>query len=70
MVGALPNRHVFNDDGVCIRCGFDGAEWWHLERINLESDCSNLGVDTIAQVCRMGTVETSNTHGASKHESS
>lgn len=25
-------RHDMDDDGVCRRCGFDGADWWHLER--------------------------------------
>lgn len=24
--------HDFDDDSVCRRCGFDAAEWWHLER--------------------------------------
>jgi hypothetical protein len=26
-------RHDFDEDAVCIRCGFDGAEWWHLEKL-------------------------------------
>lgn len=26
-------KHELDDDGVCIHCGFDGAEWWHLERM-------------------------------------
>jgi hypothetical protein len=25
--------HDLDDDSVCRRCGFDGAEWWHLERM-------------------------------------
>lgn len=24
--------HDFDDDAVCKRCGFDGAEWWHIEK--------------------------------------
>jgi hypothetical protein len=28
-----PNtRHEFDDDAVCIHCGFDGAEWSWLKR--------------------------------------
>jgi hypothetical protein len=23
--------HEWDYDCVCIRCGLDGAEWWHLE---------------------------------------
>lgn len=22
--------HEYDDDAVCIHCGFDGAEWWAL----------------------------------------
>lgn len=25
--------HDLDDDACCHRCGFDAAEWWHLERI-------------------------------------
>jgi|GEM_PF-2618028 len=25
-------RHEFDDDAVCIHCGFDGAEWWHWKK--------------------------------------
>ena len=25
--------HDFDGDAICRRCGFDGAEWWHLERM-------------------------------------
>lgn len=24
--------HDLDDDSVCRACGFDAAEWWHLER--------------------------------------
>jgi hypothetical protein len=30
--------HDLNDDSVCRRCGFDGAEWWHLERVKPKQD--------------------------------
>jgi hypothetical protein len=30
--------HDFDDDSVCRRCGFDGAEWWHLERMKPKDD--------------------------------
>lgn len=30
--GRVVPAHTFDDDSVCVRCGFDGAEWWHLER--------------------------------------
>ena len=23
------DRHEFDDDAVCVKCGFDGAEWHH-----------------------------------------
>jgi hypothetical protein len=31
-------RHDFDDDSVCRKCGFDGAEWWHLERMKRKDD--------------------------------
>jgi hypothetical protein len=31
-------RHEYDDDSCCIRCGFDGAEWWHLERMKPKQD--------------------------------
>jgi hypothetical protein len=31
-------RHDFDDDSTCRRCGFDGAEWWHLERMKPKQD--------------------------------
>lgn len=27
----MPERHEFDDDAVCVICGFDGAEWKHLQ---------------------------------------
>ena len=30
--------HDFDDDGVCYVCGFDGTEWWHLERMKPKED--------------------------------
>lgn len=28
----LLGAHEFDDDGCCIHCGFDGAEWHHLKQ--------------------------------------
>jgi hypothetical protein len=28
-VNKLP-PHEWDDDAVCIHCGFDGAEWWSI----------------------------------------
>lgn len=25
-------KHALDEDSCCIRCGFDAAEWWHLEK--------------------------------------
>lgn len=33
-----PIRHDFNEDSICRLCGFDGAEWWHLERQKAKRD--------------------------------
>jgi hypothetical protein len=24
------NQHEYDEDAICIHCGLDGAEWWHL----------------------------------------
>lgn len=26
-------RHDFDADAVCVKCGFDGAEWRHLNNV-------------------------------------
>lgn len=31
-----PLCHEWDDDGCCIRCGFDGAEWWHWKHMTYE----------------------------------
>lgn len=31
-----PNGHEFDDDAVCIHCGFDGAEWHHWKHHTYE----------------------------------
>lgn len=36
--GARSTGHDFDDDSVCRECGFDGAEWWHLERMKAKED--------------------------------
>lgn len=35
-------RHEYDDDGCCIHCGFDGAEWWHWKRNTYEGQGSDL----------------------------
>ena len=37
---AVPGRHQFDDDAVCVHCGFDGAEWWHWKRNTYEGKAS------------------------------
>ncbi len=29
-------HHDFDDDAVCTKCGFDGAEWWHWKHMTYE----------------------------------
>lgn len=29
-------QHDFDDDAVCTKCGFDGAEWWHWKHMTYE----------------------------------
>lgn len=31
-----PKGHEFDDDAVCIHCGFDGAEWHHWKHHTYE----------------------------------
>jgi hypothetical protein len=28
----LTEQHDLDEDACCVICGFDAAEWWHLER--------------------------------------
>lgn len=44
-----PKPHAFDDDGVCSRCGFDGAEFWHYER-SKPKDCREPMPDCIDEV--------------------
>lgn len=37
---AAPATHRFDDDGVCTRCGFDGAEWHHWKTQTYEGRSS------------------------------
>lgn len=30
--------HDFDDDAVCVKCGFDGAEWWHYRQTQHPDD--------------------------------
>lgn len=34
-------RHEWDDDGCCIHCGFDGAEWWHWKHNTYEGRASD-----------------------------
>lgn len=39
MTSAQPDRrpHEWDDDAICVHCGFDGAEdWWLNDRLRLE----------------------------------
>jgi hypothetical protein len=31
-MNSTTNTHEFDEDAVCMHCGFDGAEWSHLKR--------------------------------------
>lgn len=35
-IGYTPDRHrhIWDDDACCIKCGFDGAEWDWIYRVN------------------------------------
>jgi hypothetical protein len=35
------NSHEYDDDGVCIVCGFDGAEWHWWKKQTYEGKASN-----------------------------
>lgn len=37
-----PIPHAFDDDSICTRCGFDGAEWIHWKRNTYEGRSSDL----------------------------
>jgi hypothetical protein len=40
-VTTLPSTaHKFDEDAVCIHCGFDGAEWSHWKRHTYEGRAS------------------------------
>jgi hypothetical protein len=32
------SAHDLDDDATCNRCGFDAAEWWHIERMKPRED--------------------------------
>lgn len=34
--------HDFDDDGVCTKCGFDGAEWHYWKTQTYEGRASDL----------------------------
>lgn len=38
---AAPASHQFDDDCVCTRCGFDGAEWHHWKHFTYEGKASD-----------------------------
>ena len=32
------SQHEVDEDACCIHCGFDAAEWWHLEKHKPKED--------------------------------
>jgi hypothetical protein len=34
-------QHEWDDDAVCVRCGFDGAEWWHWRHNTYEGKAAD-----------------------------
>ncbi len=32
----VAGHHAFDEDAVCSKCGFDGAEWWHWKHMTYE----------------------------------
>lgn len=39
--GVVPGMHDFDDDAICRKCGFDGAEWWHWKHCTYEGNASD-----------------------------
>lgn len=37
----LSRGHYFDEDAVCMDCGFDGAEWHHWKHHTYEGRASN-----------------------------
>jgi hypothetical protein len=35
-------EHRWDEDCVCVNCGFDGAEWWHWRHMTYEGKASTL----------------------------
>lgn len=35
-------EHHWDDDCICLNCGFDGAEWWHWKHMTYEGKASTL----------------------------
>ena len=35
------NTHEFDEDCICTKCGFDGAEWWHWKHHTYEGKASD-----------------------------
>lgn len=36
-----PYSHEYDEDAVCIHCGFDGAEWSHWKNYTYEGKASS-----------------------------
>jgi hypothetical protein len=34
----LTRRHQWDDDGKCVMCGFDGADWLHQQKTRIDAD--------------------------------
>jgi hypothetical protein len=37
---AAKGQHSWDEDSVCIKCGFDGAEWYHWKHNTYEGVAS------------------------------
>lgn len=33
-------QHEWDEEGICVHCGFDGAEWWHWKHMTYEGKAS------------------------------
>lgn len=45
-----PRLHIFDQEAVCVKCGFDGAEWHRWKTLTVEGRAS----DERQPPCRIG----------------
>ena len=41
-MNSLDDPHVWDEDGVCEKCGFDGAEWHYWKHHTYEGKASDI----------------------------